>query len=178
MRARSSATQLFNEQLLDDLFWKFYSGEMDAFWEPERRFIAENYETLPFPFLEIEAPRFEILARWTRRDFEGYLNSWSATQKFIRAKGINPVDGFMEEIALFWPENELFYLGSTRPVRCPTRSLRQAACPRVQSASVTPVTAHSSQLFASICKVVVKLKLHGSRLLLADDCNISSRIRL
>ena len=72
----------------------------------------------------------------------------------------------------------LFFLGSARPGRWPTRSLLEAACPRADNSAVTPITAHNNQVVANICRVAVKLKLRGSRPLLVQDCSIFSRIRL
>ncbi len=80
----------------------FYHDELDGFWEPERRFIDEKYETLPFPFEEIEAPQFHIPNRFHLHEFEGYLSSWSAVKKYEKAHGRNPVDRFMLDLKDIW----------------------------------------------------------------------------
>ena len=54
-----------------------------------RRSAASSRRTIPrsaFPFEEIDAPAFQIEAEWTLEHLLGYLRTWSATQRFMRAK--------------------------------------------------------------------------------------------
>jgi hypothetical protein len=39
---------------------------------------------------------------WSLAHFEGYLNSWSAVQHFIRKNGVNPVFALMEKVREHW----------------------------------------------------------------------------
>ena len=86
---------------------QFYESELDGFWEPERRFIDEHYENLPFPFERIDAPDFWMFNRFQRADFEGYLSSWSAVKKYEKAKNFNPVPQFMLELSDIWDELDI-----------------------------------------------------------------------
>ena len=90
-----------NDRLLD-----FYAGTLDGFWEPERQIIDDHYETLPWPFEEIAAPRFSMFNKFQRQDFEGYLSSWSAVKKFEKARGHSPVAHFMLGLGDIWGEFE------------------------------------------------------------------------
>jgi len=38
----------------------------------------------------------------TANDLEGYINSWSALQKFITANNYNPIDKFIEQVKPYW----------------------------------------------------------------------------
>lgn len=97
----------FYDDRMDDRFNDFYLGTLGDYWSPERRFIDEKYETLPFPFEEIAAPNFWIYAPWHRHEFAGYLESWSAVQKFKKANGYSPVEQFVEcDLAGIWGEFE------------------------------------------------------------------------
>ena len=69
----------------------FYKDIIGDFWDEERRYLDEKYETVPFPFPEIEAPQFEIRARWSIERLLGYLNTWSAVKHYEKAKDENPV---------------------------------------------------------------------------------------
>jgi ubiquinone/menaquinone biosynthesis C-methylase UbiE len=86
---------------------KHYRKTLRGYWDYERRYVDENYMTLPFPFKEIQCPVFEIKAEWTLEELKGYLNSWSALQKFIIANHFNPVDGLAEQIKPFWHREKM-----------------------------------------------------------------------
>lgn len=87
------------DELLGNEFYKNVVGE---YWDSERKFVDENYATIPFPFREIECPRFATDLKWTIEELEGYINTWSAVQKFIKARGYNPVPELIQKIRPFW----------------------------------------------------------------------------
>ena len=70
---------------------RFYREIVGPFWDEERRYLDEKYETIPFPFKETEAPKFEIKVSWSIERLLGYLNTWSAVKKYEQAKNENPV---------------------------------------------------------------------------------------
>lgn len=49
-----------------DLLWDFYRNTVGPYWDPERKFIEENYETIPFPFSELPGRGFSISLHWSR----------------------------------------------------------------------------------------------------------------
>ena len=75
---------------------EFYRNVIGPYWDPERKLIDQHYQTIPFPFVEIKAPNFHFKKQWNRSQLEGYLSTWSAVQKFIKANGFNPVTEFMK----------------------------------------------------------------------------------
>lgn len=87
---------------LDQLINRFYAETVGPYWPPERRIIEEEYRSIEFPFAELEPPRFEVRARWTLMDLLGYFRSWSATQRFIAARGFDPVPAIGEELLPLW----------------------------------------------------------------------------
>lgn len=91
---------------VDAVLDNYYYQIVGPYWDPERRYVDEEYKTIPFPFEEIPAPKFEIVAEWTREQFIGFLNSWSSTQHYITANGINPISLIEEELSKAWPDNE------------------------------------------------------------------------
>jgi ubiquinone/menaquinone biosynthesis C-methylase UbiE len=96
----------FDDKKLDGQMWNFYNNRVGKYWNFERRHIEEEYRTLPFPFEEIESPKFSIVRKWQRHEFEGYLNSWSAVQNCKNTEGVNPVDDFMLDLSAVWGEFE------------------------------------------------------------------------
>jgi ubiquinone/menaquinone biosynthesis C-methylase UbiE len=92
---------------IDDLISHQHFITLKDHWDPERKYVDEYYANIPFPFEEISTPVFNIRLRWSPEDLRGYLNTWSALQKFIRVNDHNPVDELMEKIAAVWGEDPL-----------------------------------------------------------------------
>jgi SAM-dependent methyltransferase len=76
---------------VDRVFLRLYDDILGAYWPPERRHVESGYATLPFPFERIEAPDFEMRCDWTLPQYMAYLRSWSATQRYLREKGEDPL---------------------------------------------------------------------------------------
>jgi ubiquinone/menaquinone biosynthesis C-methylase UbiE len=72
------------------------------YWDSERKYVDNNYTTIPFPFTEIKTPVFAITYYWTLEELEGYFNTWSALQKFIAAHQENPVPALIRQIVPCW----------------------------------------------------------------------------
>lgn len=89
---------------IDPIIYRLYKEVLGDYWDYERKYVDDKYTTIPFPFEEISSPVFEIRFQWTLAELEGYLNTWSALQKFIQKNGYNPVPAFMQEILPLWGE--------------------------------------------------------------------------
>jgi hypothetical protein len=74
------------------------------FWPPERRYVESEYRTIPFPFERIESPALALEESWTRPQVVGYARSWSATARYVSAKGDDPVVAFERAIQDIWPD--------------------------------------------------------------------------
>jgi ubiquinone/menaquinone biosynthesis C-methylase UbiE len=98
----------FRNKDIDWLLDDFYHNVVGPFWAPERRFIEEDYRTIDFPFDELVAPHFQMQARFTLDRLLGYLRTWSATQRFMKEKGFDPVSKLNEKLVPFWkPDDRL-----------------------------------------------------------------------
>ncbi|MCB0488502.1 MAG: class I SAM-dependent methyltransferase [Cyclobacteriaceae bacterium] len=88
------------DKLVDD----FYFNVIYDYWETERRIVEDQYQSLPLPFELIKSPAFKIEQNLTIQAVEGYFNTWSSVQKFVKERGFNPVPQLMSEIKLLWKE--------------------------------------------------------------------------
>ncbi|OBY74200.1 class I SAM-dependent methyltransferase [Acinetobacter gyllenbergii] len=61
---------------------QLYHHTLKGFWDAERRYIDELYQTIPFPFEEISMPQFQIKLSWTGPQLWDYLNTWSAVKHY------------------------------------------------------------------------------------------------
>lgn len=94
------------DPVVDDMFLDFYNHQTGPYWDPARRLVENHYRDIPFPFETLPCPEFNISVRWTPDQFAGYLQSWSATQKYIADHGINPVTSFMDSLLNVWGKDE------------------------------------------------------------------------
>jgi len=94
-------------EAIDPVLLDFYKNTVGPFWNAERKLIDEEYKTIPFPFEEIKTPEFNFSFEWTIDHLEGYLTSWSAVQKYLKANKISPVPTLMAEIKPHWVQDSM-----------------------------------------------------------------------
>ncbi len=87
---------------INQLVQDFYTNTVGPYWPPERKLVEEGYRTIPFPFAEITPPAFRMEARWTLNQLLGYFSSWSATNRYIKATGHNPLEPLSEALSRVW----------------------------------------------------------------------------
>lgn len=92
---------------VDAVIRRFYTAVIGKYWDPERRYVDEEYRTIPFPFREIALPEFAMAYRWTVDDLLGYLGTWSAMQHYRKAEGEDPVAGIEAELRAAWGRAEV-----------------------------------------------------------------------
>lgn len=99
---------------IDRLVYRYYDEILKGYWPERIRYLEEKYETLPFPFEEIVPPAFVMKADWDLNQFAGFLDSWSATQRYKEQRGGHPLERLWDELTAAWGnENE------TRLIRWP-----------------------------------------------------------
>jgi SAM-dependent methyltransferase len=90
---------------------RLYVDLTGPYWPPERAFIEAGYRTIPMPFgdgapfEEIAAPAFVMCVEWDVGQFLAYLRSWSATQRYARANGHDPVSLVEPGIRAAWGDS-------------------------------------------------------------------------
>jgi SAM-dependent methyltransferase len=84
----------------------FEEGTVGPFWQPQRRWVVDEYRTIPFPFEEIAMPTLAMRVRWTLVQLGGYLGTWSAVQAYRQDRGEDPVPRVLERLARHWGEPE------------------------------------------------------------------------
>jgi len=91
---------------IDRALGEFYSEVIGPYWPEERRLVETGYRTLPFPFDELAIASPPMAASWTRSRLLGYVRTWSAVQRYIEAKGENPIPALEQRIAPHWNDPE------------------------------------------------------------------------
>ncbi len=91
----------------NERFWQFYSEELEPYWPPERRLVDEGYQTIGFPFEEVDFPSFSFRQHMTVNDFLGYIATWSAIVAVKEADQLALLAGFKQDLQLLWGESEI-----------------------------------------------------------------------
>ncbi|MGK7346774.1 MAG: class I SAM-dependent methyltransferase [Candidatus Nitrospinota bacterium M3_3B_026] len=93
---------------IDGITSHLYEKILGPYWPPERRYIDEEYRTIPFDFEKTESLFFTMQALWTADMFLGYLGTWSSVKRFRDDRGYEPLERISSEIAEAWggPEVE------------------------------------------------------------------------
>jgi ubiquinone/menaquinone biosynthesis C-methylase UbiE len=91
-----------NDAAVDTLIKHFYTNIVGLYWDKERKYVDDNYSSVPFNFTPLPAKDFFITAAWSKDDVIGYLNSWSSVQHFIAAKKYNPIDNIINDLDRIW----------------------------------------------------------------------------
>ena len=92
---------------VDAVVHYFYSEVVGEFWPRERRLVEESYRSLPFPFEELAAPPFPMSARWDLAHLLGYLDTWSASQRYRARHGTDPLDLVRADLEAAWGPPEV-----------------------------------------------------------------------
>lgn len=87
---------------VDPLVERYAQEIAGPYWPAERALVDAHYRTLTFPFEEVVAPPFALTADWDLERFAAYLSTWSATQRMIAQRGVEPYAEFCRELARAW----------------------------------------------------------------------------
>ena len=87
---------------LNALMQDYYSNTVGPYWPPERKLVEEGYRTIPFPFAELAPPTFRMETHWTLEELLGYCSTWSATNRYMKANGRNPIEPLSEALSQGW----------------------------------------------------------------------------
>ncbi len=89
-----------------------YSDILGKYWDAERRYIDENYQTIPFPFKELQTPEICLEYQWSGQQLLDYLNTWSALKHYQKAQEQNPqmVDALAEIQHFLHNRTELWHV--------------------------------------------------------------------
>ena len=93
-------------KLIDNVIDDFYKNIIGPYWDNERKYVDEEYNTIPFPFKEMSAPNFETKLNWNFEHLIGYLNTWSAVKHYEKVNNENPVEKIIPKLQEAWgPED-------------------------------------------------------------------------
>ncbi len=87
---------------VDAIINRYYHDTVGQYWPPERKFVDEHYQTIPFPFAEFQAPLFRMTQQWRLEDLLGYLGTWSATKRYAQSHKVDPIETLRDPLSQAW----------------------------------------------------------------------------
>lgn len=87
---------------VDAVYARLYGDIVGPYWPRERVHVEQGYRSIPMPFPPLAAPAFAMEARWNLAGYLAYLDTWSATQAYLRATGRHPFDLVRADFERAW----------------------------------------------------------------------------
>lgn len=87
---------------VDRILVPFATRTVGPYWPPERRYVDEEYRTLPFPLAEEPAPRFVGVEHWDLGRLLSYVSTWSSVKRYTRSQGEDPLPALAEALTGAW----------------------------------------------------------------------------
>ncbi|MDT7807764.1 MAG: hypothetical protein QOJ70_1577 [Acidobacteriota bacterium] len=85
---------------------EFHEDVIKPFWLPENRLSDEEFESLPFPFEELDAPPLTMEAVWDLNHLTGFLGTWSVVQRYKDERGVDVLKPLLEKLKHVWHDPE------------------------------------------------------------------------
>ncbi len=92
---------------IDEIIRHYHYVVLNDYWLPENRLVEKEYQTIPFPFETLKSPAFFYEKNMNLDEIVGYLNTWSATQRYIDRNNKNPTEFLRNEFLKIWEDPAL-----------------------------------------------------------------------
>ncbi|MGE8561831.1 MAG: class I SAM-dependent methyltransferase [Acinetobacter sp.] len=89
---------------INTLVQQLYFETLNGYWDAERRYIDELYQTIPFPFQEKPVPELHLEYQWTAQQLLSYLSTWSALKHYQDKNDDDPLQSISNALKAA-PEN-------------------------------------------------------------------------
>jgi len=91
---------------VDAVVQDYYARIVGPYWPADRRHVENAYRSLPFPPGEIAVPAFSMRADWSLDALLGYLDTWSATRRYLKDRGEHALGRVQTALARAWEAAE------------------------------------------------------------------------
>jgi len=89
---------------IDRIVDRLYTDMLDAYWPPERVMVEQGYAGIELPGSPLDLGKLAMRADWRVQDMLGYLRTWSASKRYRKDRGADPVEAIGGPLAEAWGE--------------------------------------------------------------------------
>ena len=90
------------DSAIDAVIGPFHRDVVGPYWPPERRLIERLYQDIDVPFAPVAAPRIPLRMSMTLEELMGYIDTWSAVQRYREVTGTDPMPALADSLAGVW----------------------------------------------------------------------------
>lgn len=91
---------------IDELMEWFMYDYLYTYWPDGRWYVRNKYQTLPFPFEEIQSPAFYCRMQWSKAQWLNYVKSWSSYTRYVTTHGHEPLNTLTDKLDPVWNDTE------------------------------------------------------------------------
>ena len=91
---------------VDEVINYLHDDILGSYWDPETRYLDENYTTLPFPFEEIQLPEIIPHYEWSLDQLIAFLYTWSGLRHYINKNDTDPMVEVIKLLKNAWGQVE------------------------------------------------------------------------
>jgi SAM-dependent methyltransferase len=85
---------------------RFYTETVGPYWPPQRAIVEEGFRSVSLPIDEATPPPLAMEAELTLDALAGYVRTWSAVGRYLRAHTRDPVAALVEDLGPLWGRPE------------------------------------------------------------------------
>ena len=87
---------------IDAIVTPFYRDVVGPYWPPERKLIEQLYAGVTMPFAPVASPVIPLSMPMTLSALVGYIDTWSAVQRYRAETGRDPMPALAEALENVW----------------------------------------------------------------------------
>lgn len=91
---------------LDEILDPYGREFLKDYWSNKNWILIGGYKNISFPFSKVETPNFYLNVSWDYYQMKGYLDSWSATQKFKDKNHKDPFESIKGDVEDLWGDKD------------------------------------------------------------------------
>ena len=89
-----------------DIVRKFATETLAGDWPKGIEWVADRYETLPFPLDDLTLEPIDFHLNWSLKDLLCWIDTWSAVRRYRKRTTEDPMIGLPKELESVWPLSE------------------------------------------------------------------------
>lgn len=89
---------------IESVLQEFYYQQIFKYWPPERRMVEDGYQSIEFPFKEVQLPSLNIEVRWNLDALIGYIQTWSAVKESRKISQVDLVEELRKTLLKYWDD--------------------------------------------------------------------------